>query len=559
MADRFDVVVVGAGPAGSAAAITLAREGYDVIMLEKAQLPGQRNVSGGVLFGGFIKGLGLIDLLPEFEQEAPVERRITGHELYLISQPKSENDGVSFSLIKWDKKSLATRLGLTMLNASSGHDYTVLRAKFDRWMALRAVEEGALLATSKTVEDLLFEDGRVVGVRTQDEELRANLVIDCSGVTSLLPERVGMRGQIKPDQVYHGLKHVFKTNSQRIEEFFRLEDGFKTVYLLGPFMHGIVGGGFIYPNSDSLSVGVVMDLSSAISVFTTRFNELGKPYEILREMEAHPFVSQIVENCRIAEYSAHNIPRGYKVAPEKPYYPGFLAAGDSLGVFYKIGALIDGMRPAIASGILAAQAYMHADKAGSFGDETLSIYKHMLQPLYSLIRKSKTNSMLLERKFLYSSSVSAMFRLGLGRKVKASNYNPAQQDGDAIKNIQAMTGLLDYHEDRERAHIQVDSKIASADSRKAWVPLCPVNCYTVVNEKGVFASFRDMYRFNLKQAGSDSDGKVYDMTLKDIQSSVLKFDHVACVACGTCGVIGPPAAVRFGHEWNGRGVRFRYG
>ncbi|MEM4183974.1 MAG: FAD-dependent oxidoreductase, partial [Candidatus Caldarchaeum sp.] len=84
MENKFDVAIVGAGPAGSAAAIKLARSGYDVLVLEKTQIPGQRNVSGGVLFGSFVNGLGLIDLVPEFESVAPVERKIVGHELYLL-------------------------------------------------------------------------------------------------------------------------------------------------------------------------------------------------------------------------------------------------------------------------------------------------------------------------------------------------------------------------------------------------------------------------------------------------------------------------------------------
>ncbi|MEM2807399.1 MAG: FAD-dependent oxidoreductase, partial [Candidatus Caldarchaeum sp.] len=210
MVDKFDVIVVGAGPAGSAAAIKLAREGFDVLVLEKAQLPGQRNVSGGVLFGGFENGLGLVDLVPEFEEQAPVERKIAGHELYMVSEPRRQNGEASYRYIKLDKSSLFTRLGLTMLDATTGHDYSVLRTRFDRWFAGVATEEGAMLTTRKTVEDLLWKDGRVVGVKTVDEEVYADLVIDCGGVTSLLPEKAGIRPRLTPDQVYHGVKHVFK-------------------------------------------------------------------------------------------------------------------------------------------------------------------------------------------------------------------------------------------------------------------------------------------------------------------------------------------------------------
>ena len=562
--EKFDVIVVGAGPAGSAAALTLAREGCDVLMLEKAQLPGQRNVSGGVLFGSFQKGLGLIDLVPDFEGEAPVERKINTHELYILGEARPHNGEKSYRYLKLDKKSFLTKLGLTMLNATTGHDYTVLRARFDRWFASRAVEEGAMLATSKTVEDLLFKDGKVIGVQTPDEELYADVVIDAGGVTSLLPEKAGLRGKLMPEQIYHGVKHVYKVSPSKIEEFFTSGDAFKTVYVLGDFMHGIVGGGFVYPNKDTVSVGVVFGLDSALKVFSNNFTEVGKPAEILDEMEAHPFLADLLENATLVEYSAHNIPRGYKVLPVKPYAPGFLVAGDALGVFYKIGALIDGMRPAIASGILAARAYLAARRKGDFGESGLGAYADFLEPLYRLVRKSRSNSSLLENRLAYNIAPKVAFSIGFSKEKTVKAGVNRQKGGNALQHIQKLTGLLNYHEDKARSHIKVDMQAASADGLKMWIPLCPVNCYTLLTDKGVFASFKDLYRFNLeslRQSMPESEAvkKAAQITLEDIRKGSLKFDHVACVACGTCGVIGPLNMVRFGHEWNGHGVRFRYG
>ena len=86
MAD-FDVIVVGAGPAGSAAALTLARKGVNVLLMEKARVPGERSMTGGVLYGDFPGDWGFIKLVPDFESSAPLERRIISHEVVVLGAP----------------------------------------------------------------------------------------------------------------------------------------------------------------------------------------------------------------------------------------------------------------------------------------------------------------------------------------------------------------------------------------------------------------------------------------------------------------------------------------
>ncbi len=559
MVEKFDVVVVGAGPAGSAAAITLAREGYDVLLLEKAKVPGHRNMTGGVLFGRYLPGYGMLDLIPEFEEEAPLERRIVAHELYALQQPQREDGRLTYRLLKMDKRSIATRLGLTMLNVDTGHDYTVLRARFDKWMASKAVEAGAMMVTGKSVERLLTRDNQVVGVVTDDnEEIMCNVVIDCGGVTSRLVEQAGLRGKLEPYQVYHGVKHVYKLEPSLIEERFSADGGFKAVYLLGDFMHSTVGGGFLYPNRDTISVGIVAGMDSLIERLTSSPNDVGKPLDMVEEMESHPFVWQLIEGGSLVEYSAHNIPRGYKTILETPYTSGFLVAGDALGAFVKIGALIDGMRRAIASGIMAAETYIHAHGAGDFTVRTLAIYRKLLSPIYRDVAASKRNSALLERRFFYETMPRLMFSLGLAQKRNYTGEEKRRDTRDAIQRIQERTGLLNYEEDKEYSHIKVDTRKASQDRLKAWIPLCPVNCYTLITPKGVFASFKDLYEYNLAQLGGRAE-EALRTTFRDVEEGSVRFDHVACVACGTCGVIGPPGVVDFGHERQGHGVQYKYG
>ncbi len=557
MAEKFDVIIVGAGPAGSAAAITLAKEGHDVLMLEKAKVPGHRNMTGGILFGGYLPGYSIMDIVPEFEAEAPLERKIVAHELYALQKPVAKNGKVEYRILKMDKNSIATKLGFTMLDINTGHDYTVLRARFDKWFARKAVELGAMLATGKSVEELLWRDNKVAGVISEGEDLYANVVIDCSGVTSHLPTQAGLRDKLKPEQVYHGVKHVYKLEPNLIEEKFNAGGGFKAIYLLGDFMHSVIGGGFIYPNRDTVSIGIVAGLDSLITASISLPTELGKPLDIVEEMENHPFVSQYIQGGNLVEYSAHNIPKGYKTMLKTPYANGFLVAGDALGSFVKIGALIDGMRRAIATGIMAARTYIHARKNNDFSANTLSVYKEMLKPIYEDINKSEKNSKLLEKPLFYKTLPNIAFKLGIAKKMEYNGGIKQRDERDSIQRIQERTGLLDYEEDKEYSHIKVNFELASRDLKKAWIPLCPVNCYTLVTPKGVFASYRDLLAYNLSRIGNTN--KALEETRRDIEEGKVRFDHVACVACGTCGVIGPPGVVDFGHERQGHGVQYKYG
>ena len=567
MPDRFDTIVVGAGPGGSSAALYLARRGYDVLMLEKAKVPGHRNVTGGILFGRYLDHYGLADLLPEFEEEAPIERKITDHSVYILSNPTGKKGSNSYKLGKITKDSFLSKIGLIKTDLSTGSDYSVLRVRFDRWLASKATEAGVMVATETSVEDLIFEDKKVIGVRTTDEELYSDLVIDASGVTSTLVERVGLRGKLRPDDIYHGVKHVYSLDEKTIEERFGVSEGEgKSIVALGEFMQGVSGGAFLYTNKTTISVGIVSPLESILRQTSEHPEKLGKPLELVENFETHPMIAGLLEGATLEEYSAHNIPKGHKAMLSHPYHDGFLAVGDCLGAFVKIGPMIDGIRRAVATGIMAAETYVMAKKSEDFSSKILSNYKRLLSPIYEDIRVSGRDSRISESGLTYGLLPKIMFTFGIMVEKIRQEKEPKTMDyRDAIQRIQERTGLLDYEEDKEYSHIEVNYEVCAESSDKSWVPACPFNCFTLVSDKGVFASFKDLYKYNLdllhkqsaKSKGRESEARTN--TLQDIRNGQVRFDHVACVGCGTCGVIGPSEAVRFGHERFGHGVKYEYG
>ncbi|MEM0481674.1 MAG: FAD-dependent oxidoreductase [Nitrososphaerota archaeon] len=566
MKPDYDVIVVGAGPAGCAAANYLARRGVDVALVDKAQVPGQKNVTGGVIYTEYLPGYSFDDAFPGFREEAPLERKIVSHEVVVLSQPETQDGNVVYRRARIGEDSFLNKLGVTGFDLTGSEGYSVLRAKLDKWMAKKVSESGGVVVTYKAVEDLYREDNRVRGVITSSETVTCNLVIDASGVTSRLVDRAGLRRLLTPDKVYHGVKHVYRLSPEKIEERLGLKPGEgKAIFYMGDVMHGVNGGGFLYTNRDTLSVGIVISLDSFLNRALENMETLGKPLDILESLESHPEVAPFLEGAELVEYSAHNIPKGYKTMLSHPYTSGYIVAGDALGAFVKIGGLIDGMRRAVATGIMAAQTYLRAAEKGDFSAKTLSIYRELLAPIYRDVKRSGRNATLTESSIAYRLAPRLMLRL-TGQRVEAKvqkNFNPLLID--AIKRVQERTGLLDYDEDKEYSHIKVDTAKASAQRLKMWVPACPVNCYTLVLEKGVFASLKDLYKYNLARriAEGVAEGKAKALarseTLEDMARARLNFDHVACVSCGTCGVIGPPDIVDFGHERDGHGVRFKYG
>jgi len=222
------------------------------------------------------------------------------------------------------------------------------------------------------------------------------------------------------------------------------------------------------------------------------------------------------------------------------------------------------MRRAIATGIMAAQTYIYARKHHDFSEKTLAIYLDLLEPIYKDIRRSARNSIISESRLLYGPGYKMLLRImGRGETTVIANQG---NEKDSIQKVQERTGLLVYEEDKIYSHIKIDYERSNKDPYKLWVPACPVNCYTIsVPGKGIFTSYRDLYKHNLEMLkrtkGLNIDRALASEALKetwrDIARAEVKFDHVACISCGTCWVIGHPA-IDFNPERGGHGVKFRY-
>src|SRR6478736_6268610 len=196
----FDVIVIGAGIAGCVTAYQLARQGRSVLLIERGEAPGSKNLSGGVLYSR-----GIQQVFPDFRDEAPVERRITRNYINFLNADSS---------VAIDYKD--ARL------AEPVNAVTVLRAKLDPWLAAQCEEAGALIMPGVRVDRVLIEGTRVVGVQAGDDELRSKVVIAADGVNSFIAKEAGLREKEPLNHLAVGVKSVVSLPRETIEARFNV-------------------------------------------------------------------------------------------------------------------------------------------------------------------------------------------------------------------------------------------------------------------------------------------------------------------------------------------------
>jgi electron-transferring-flavoprotein dehydrogenase len=383
---EMDVLIVGAGPAGLACAIELARlvkrqqengggiSDLSIGVLEKAGSLGEHSLSGAV-----VNPRAFLELFPDVAlEDLPFRQPVTGEAVYLLTEGRAQ------------------RIPTPPTMHNAGY-FTASLCEMVRWLGERAEELGVNLFAGFPVDALLVEGAGVRGVRTtpsgldrdgqptgdyaEPTDLTAKVTVIAEGTRGALGQawREWQRvGSANPQLFALGVKEVWET-SRPLES---------VIHTLGwPLPTDAFGGSFMYPlGPNQVALGLVVGLDYHDASLDV--------HQLLQQLKLHPLFRAQLEGGRLLEWGAKTIPEGgYFALPERRSGDGVMLVGDTVGLV-DVPSL-KGIHYAMQSGMYAARAAFAALKTGDVTGAALSEYDRMVDGSYIVADMQRTRNMRL--------------------------------------------------------------------------------------------------------------------------------------------------------------------
>jgi electron transfer flavoprotein-quinone oxidoreductase len=292
--EHFDVVIIGGGSAGLAALKQLSTLKKQAVLIEAGKTVGSKNVSGGILYSKKPKNGKVYNVEDVYGQqfltEAPLERLITKYILHATSKDKV------FSIDLTPAHEYQTNFG-----------YSVLLNELNSWFAKEAGEsaekQGGGIVPGVHVQSISWQNDKTIIQTNELEEFEVNAVIAADGVNSEIAEITGARPKFTPEELYQGVKVVVKIPEEIIEQRFGIGPNDGAAHLFaGDITLNHIGGGFVYTNQDTLSVGAVYHYDSLME-------KPNEPYFLVNALLNNPMVSEFIKDeVAIKEEIDKNLP-----------------------------------------------------------------------------------------------------------------------------------------------------------------------------------------------------------------------------------------------------------
>jgi electron transfer flavoprotein-quinone oxidoreductase len=418
----FDVIIVGAGVAGSACASILAGLNKKVLLVERGTSPGTKNVTGGKLYAYVLEELGLGQL-----REVPLERLIRDERI-IIGQ------GDQLSIVSFED-----------LPA-----YTVLRANFDNWLAKKAVESGAMLINGIRVDRLLDDGARVVGIQAGRDEIYCDVVVAADGINSQLAMKQGLRQEIRSGDIRVGVKETIELTPDIINSRFGLEAEEGTARFFLDHTDRQVTWTFLYTNRRSVSLGMLLPTESMKQQHM-------HPHEFLQRAKNHPVIRPLIRDGKTVEYAAHLVAADtFEFGRMAQSHEGLLVIGGAAGLEMNRGYKVHGMDLAIMSGIAAARAIVGEEDKGSLGEVYQVRLEGMIAPIFEKAQR--------EHAICWETA-------------PATSLGSRRPTGTSTVKASDLLFLDSFKLDETHAHIVLNPEACAQCVDKPCVAACPAGLY----------------------------------------------------------------------------------
>jgi electron transfer flavoprotein-quinone oxidoreductase len=355
--EKVEIIVVGAGLAGLAAAYVLADAGVEVLVVERGDYAGSKNVTGGRLYLEPVR-----PYLADVWADAPFERQVVKERLTMMAA----------------RSSITVELSSEKFRAAPPHSFTVLRAKFDQWLAEKVGEKGGLVVSGYKVDDVLIENGKVLGIRSGDANVQANVVVAADGILSFIAEKAGLRQRHDAHNFAVGFKEIIELPAEKISDRFGVPgDQGAAQLFFGTITAGMLGGGFVYTNKESLSLGMVLGIHDLMDK-----QPAVQPHDLFEAFKARPEIQALIAGGNPVEYSAHVIPEGGLRNIPKLVGDGIVVVGDAAGFALNQAVTVRGMDMALVSGVLAARTILQAREKNDYSAAMLAGYEQAVKECF---------------------------------------------------------------------------------------------------------------------------------------------------------------------------------